>query len=214
MAALESTNMDIRLFSARLLPVCVLLCLCSISANAAHVIEEEKSVPELMQGLEQGGYLVYMRHAATDHTQKDTNRENLAECSTQRNLSAEGREDARQIFATVKQRGIQFSVVYSSPYCRARDTAKLMADQVIIDENLQFSISKDSAEAKKLGKYLYQKMLFNDPGDSNVLIVGHTSNLRDGLGIWPKPEGVMVIFSIRGDHLVYHGIISPDDWAR
>ena len=150
-----------------------------------------------MQALQQGGYLVYMRHAATDHTQKDTNRNNLAECSTQRNLSAEGARGRQTNFCHRQEKGIGFSVVYSSPYCRARDTAKLMADNVIIDQNLQFSISKDDNEAKRLGNYLYQKMLLNDPGGTNVLIVGHTSNLRDGLGIWPKPEGVMIIFSVR-----------------
>ena len=203
----EARSMSIGLSS-------LLLMLLALSAAADHVVKDEKPMDELISGLQQGGYLIYMRHAHTDHSQKDTNRDNLAECSTQRNLSAQGREEAARIFAAVKKLGISFSVIYSSPYCRARDTAKLMANNIIMDEKLQFSIAKDSEEAKKLGQYLYRMMLINDPGDANVLIVGHTSNLRDGLGIWPKPEGVMVVFSVQDDHVTYHGMITPDAWPR
>ncbi len=204
--------MDITSPVKRVIVAVTLLTLSASSALGDHVLREEKPAAELMQSLQGGGYIVYMRHAETDHTQKDTNRGNLAECATQRNLSAKGREDAARIFTAVRKMGIPFSTGYSSPYCRARDTAKLIADSIIIDENLQFSISKNADEASRLGEYLYRTMLINVPGDSNVLIVGHTTNLRDGLGIWPKPEGVMMVFTARGDHLVYHGQILPDDW--
>ena len=179
-------------------------------ANAGKVIHEPRPAGDLIEALKQGGYVVYMRHAATDHTQKDLDRSDLTNCTAQRNLSARGRDDAARIASIMRELGIPVSTVYSSPYCRARDTAAFLSDSVQIDPNLQFSISKDVEESARLGEYLYQKMLRQGDGNHHTLL--HTSNLRDGLGIWPKPEGVMVVFRLSGGQLVYRGQISPDDW--
>ena len=56
-------------------------------------------------------------------------------------------------------------------------------------------------------------MLNSKVSTKNSVFVGHTSNLRDGLGIWPKPEGVIAIFKKRGNSLVFKGVIKPDDWS-
>jgi len=57
-------------------------------------------------------------------------------------------------------------------------------------------------------------MMNSDAGSKNVAFVGHTSNLRDGLGIWPKPEGAMVIFHKRENKIIYKGMIKPDEWPK
>ena len=36
-------------------------------------------------------------------------------------------------------------------------------------------------------------------------------NLKDGLGVWPKPERVIVVFQKQDNRLV-KGMISPDQW--
>ena len=45
------------------------------------------SSKELIQALQQGGYVIYMRHAATERSQKDSVDGSFDDCSKQRNLS-------------------------------------------------------------------------------------------------------------------------------
>jgi phosphohistidine phosphatase SixA len=47
------------------------------------------------------------------------------DCSTQRNLSDEGREQARRIGQALRQHGVQVQAVWHSAWCRTRDTAQL-----------------------------------------------------------------------------------------
>jgi hypothetical protein len=85
----------------------------------------------LLANLETGGFVVYMRHAATDVTQTDSD---LSSCETQRNLSDQGREDAQHIgeyFATLN---IPISRLISTEYCRTRETAQMaFGEPEIID---------------------------------------------------------------------------------
>src|SRR5690606_25508400 len=78
----------------------------------------------LVHALQQGGYVLYLRHAITDRSRIDTDRINLPNCATQRNLSAEGREQARAIGRAVQALGIAVAEVLTSPYCRCIDTAQ------------------------------------------------------------------------------------------
>ena len=82
-----------------------------------------------------------------------------------------------------------------------------------VDSNLAFSIAKNQPESQRLGNYLRSAMLSADLDNGNVVFVGHTANLKDGLGIWPKPEGVAVIFKRSSGEILYQGIIPPSAWS-
>lgn len=51
----------------------------------------------------------------------------LRDCTTQRNLNDEGRDQAQHIGALFRTNGIAAANVYSSQWCRCLDTARLMA---------------------------------------------------------------------------------------
>jgi hypothetical protein len=51
----------------------------------------------LVEALRRGGYVIFFRHARTDFSQPDSDRQNLEDCGTQRNLSEAGRADAHAI---------------------------------------------------------------------------------------------------------------------
>ena len=53
--------------------------------------------PRLGEQLKRGGLVLVLRHAATDQSKQDEDPVDLADCTTQRNLSAEGRAQARAI---------------------------------------------------------------------------------------------------------------------
>jgi phosphohistidine phosphatase SixA len=71
-----------------------------------------------------GGLVVAMRHALAPGT-FDPPGFRLGDCSTQRNLSDEGRAQAQRIGAWFRQHGLVPTAVRSSEWCRCRDTAQL-----------------------------------------------------------------------------------------
>jgi hypothetical protein len=82
---------------------------------------------ELINALKQGGYVIYFRHGITGKTgEKEVADQDLDNCATQRNLSAEGQAQTKTIGAAFTQLQIPVGEVYSSPYCRCLDSAKNM----------------------------------------------------------------------------------------
>lgn len=76
--------------------------------------------------LQQGrGYVVIMRHALAPGI-GDPVDFRLNDCSTQRNLSKAGRQQAMRTGKAFKTKNIQVSRVLSSQWCRCLETAKLM----------------------------------------------------------------------------------------
>ena len=177
------------------------------------VFAETKSVEQLVAALQSGGHIIYMRHSITNHDQHDLITEVLGDCNKQRNLSAKGRALATMIGNEITQLAIPIGQVYSSPYCRTKETAQLTFKQFDVVSDLAFSFRKDEYESKRLGEQLRSMMLKTTLTSDNTVLVGHTSNLRDGLGIWPKPEGVWVIFKKTEQGINYLGMITPAEWA-
>jgi phosphohistidine phosphatase SixA len=72
-----------------------------------------------------GACVVVLRHAQTDPGIGDPPGFRLDRCSTQRNLSAQGRAQAERLGQWFKSRGLQPGAVQSSAWCRCKDTADL-----------------------------------------------------------------------------------------
>jgi hypothetical protein len=79
----------------------------------------------IVERLREGGYVLYMRHASTDFSQNDARMTSYEDCASQRNLSDEGRQEARDIGAHLKRLAIPIGEVLASPYCRTMETARL-----------------------------------------------------------------------------------------
>jgi phosphohistidine phosphatase SixA len=71
------------------------------------------------------GYVVMMRHAEAPGTGDPANFR-LDDCSTQRNLSPQGRAQAERIGRSFRQRQITIAQVFSSQWCRCLETARLL----------------------------------------------------------------------------------------
>jgi phosphohistidine phosphatase SixA len=83
------------------------------------------AIEEVTRRLSGGGWLLMMRHAQTDPGIGDPPGFRLDDCSTQRNLSAVGREQARRAGEVMQSSGIRLDEVRNSRWCRCRDTAML-----------------------------------------------------------------------------------------
>lgn len=79
----------------------------------------------LIEALKSGEAFAFMRHALAPGS-GDPSTFDVNDCQTQRNLSEEGRQQAREIGAFFKAKGIESAKVYSSAWCRCLDTANLL----------------------------------------------------------------------------------------
>ena len=77
---------------------------------------------KLINQLEKGGKLVFIRHAYAPGS-GDPDNFNLNDCSTQRNLSKEGKKQAKNIGEFFKNKKIKVDKVLSSEWCRCKETA-------------------------------------------------------------------------------------------
>lgn len=171
---------------------------------------------QLVQALQAGGYIIYLRHGITDLSRDDVDRRDLASCATQRPLSDEGRQQMREIGRAIEELGIRISTVLSSPFCRTSESAKLAFGRVEIVDDLRQDVDANEDTAKRRALAL-QKMLATMPSepDTNTVLAGHTGNLLEATGIWPKPEGVAIVFKPHADgKFTYVATIPPLHWQR
>jgi len=174
--------------------------------------KEAATVPELVAMLKQGGYIIYLRHGATDHGQNDQDLSDLRECSKQRNLNTQGKQESRLLGHAFKELNIKIDKVISSPYCRCVDTALFAFNRVEIDMNMRATFATNQAETESLKRHLTQQLKVPPLAQHNRVLVGHTANLREVTNVWPKPEGVMHIFKPTPQGYEHMGRIPPSQW--
>jgi phosphohistidine phosphatase SixA len=78
---------------------------------------------DLSDKLESSDYVLLMRHALAPGV-GDPPRYMLEDCKTQRNLSAEGRNQAVAVGNWLRKQGLKTADVRSSAWCRCKDTAE------------------------------------------------------------------------------------------
>ncbi|HEU4459511.1 MAG TPA: histidine phosphatase family protein [Methylibium sp.] len=78
----------------------------------------------VVEALRRGSVVAAFRHAQAPGT-FDPPGFRLGECATQRNLSEEGREQARRLGARFREQRLAPARVRASPWCRCVDTAEL-----------------------------------------------------------------------------------------
>ncbi len=85
----------------------------------------EVTPESLWATLRRGRSVILVRHAATTEGLGDPAGYKLDDCTTQRNLSEAGRDHARRIAARFRAERVPVTRVYTSPWCRCRETAEL-----------------------------------------------------------------------------------------
>lgn len=147
----------------------------------------------LTDALKKGGYTLFFRHTATDQTKADQDKPVVADCTTQRNLSREGRIEARAIGQTFDNLQIPVGQVLASPYCRAIETARLgfaraEASDALIEQKPQNDVTAKIAEAG------LRPLLAATPiAGTNTVLVSHGFNLRSISG-FALAEGEAAVY--------------------
>jgi phosphohistidine phosphatase SixA len=194
--------------------LCLLL-LTGCGGLAAPEPEGPLTGDRLVEALREGGLVLYLRHTETTEGGVD-DVATLGDCTKQRELSDPGRQDAREIGAAFEELEIPVGRVVASPFCRTVETAELAFGETETDEALLALASTGQDEstqerAMKRGRSL----IAAKPSDgTNVVLVGHISNVGPITGASPK-EGGTVIFRPYGDgdfQLVAE--VPPQGWQR
>jgi broad specificity phosphatase PhoE len=154
--------------------------------------------------LKSGGQVVIMRHAATVPTVPDTLGTG---CSSQRNLSEAGREDARRIGAAFRAHDIAVEDVRASVWCRCMDTARLAFGTVTNWPALDSIFRDRSREAAQTREV---RELIRGHSGGTLVLVTHQVNITALTGLFPD-EGEMLVLTPRGEGFVVAGRIKPSD---
>ena len=87
-----------------------------------------------------------------------------------RPLTPKGRRQLRQMTAAMQSMGLHFSLILSSPFLRAWQTAEIVARSLKLKKCLAFSDAlAPDADAKALIRQLHELK----PAPENILLVGH-----------------------------------------
>jgi len=148
---------------------------------------------QLVAKLQQGGYVIYFRHAMVDWQQRDTDRNNMDNCNTQRALSEKGRTQSRSIGAAIKSLNIPIGIVYASPYCRSIDMAKLAFDDVSVAYDLKALAQAGRQESQRRVNVLKNMLATTPPTGRNTILISHAENISKAAGV-KTIEGDAVVF--------------------
>src|SRR5436189_1148404 len=96
-------------------------------AAAGIVLAGSPSPEELLPELRKGGYVLFMRHPKTNPDQADTDPLHLDNIKAQRQLSDEGRNQAKLLGDAFRALKLPIQKVISSQFYRAQEAAKLLA---------------------------------------------------------------------------------------
>src|SRR5450631_1969530 len=100
--------------------------LLAFPACAAESPPATLSGPALLTALRAGGLIIYFRHTSTDFGQNDDQMTGYEDCARQRNLTDQGRAEAKRIGESIKRLAIPVGDVLASPFCRTKETATLI----------------------------------------------------------------------------------------
>jgi phosphohistidine phosphatase SixA len=139
------------------------------------------------------GYVLLLRHSLAPGV-GDPENFKLGDCSTQRNLSQEGRDDASEIGAWIKRQKVKIYRVESSRWCRARQTAKLLdIGKVKLNKNLDSLFRESDLESHPQTLKTKEQILNHRSKSGLLVLVGHYVNIAALVGVGvDSGEGVIV----------------------
>jgi phosphohistidine phosphatase SixA len=169
----------------------------TVPANAE---SRSTAIWDSLQSSNPQGYVLLMRHALAPGN-GDPENFTLGDCSTQRNLSKEGRKDAQDIGLWIKRQKVKISRVESSRWCRAKETAELLGiGKVRANRNLD-SLFREADPIGHQQTADIKKLIVDYRSKRGLLIlVGHFVNISAVTGVGLESgEGVVVKADKKGE---------------
>jgi hypothetical protein len=188
----------------RLLPAMLVL-LCASCPAAG-----QDDAAALWAALRAGGHVALIRHTATIGGAGDPPGFRLDDCATQRNLTEQGRAQARRLGETFRAEGVPVGKVLSSQWCRCRETVALMGLDPIEPAptfNNAFTL-RDRLDELTAGA---RAIVAAWSGPGPLVVATHGANIAPLTGVRPEEGGVVVVKAepARAEKLRVLGRIPP-----
>ena len=125
--------------------------------------------------------MVLIRHTITTPGVGDPPGMRLDDCSTQRNLTHEGRSHARRIGEEWRKRTIPAQRIVSSPWCRCLETARLAFGKADVSEALSNLFGRPENHDRQIREL--RALVGSHAGRGNLVLVTHGSTIAALTGV-------------------------------
>ena len=176
-------------------------------ACTAHAAAAEADAWSLLQ---RGGQVVLMRHALTTPGAGDPPGMRLDDCSTQRNLSDEGRQHARAVGVALREHKVPVERVLTSPWCRCIETARLVfGESGDVSRALENLFGRHDKEASQVAAL--RALATGWRGKGNLFLVTHGATIRALTGVSPQTTEMVIVTPREGGTLAVAGRLIGHD---
>jgi phosphohistidine phosphatase SixA len=171
--------------------------ICAFLVNATNLQSAQANdlaIWDQLKGTNPKGYVLVMRHALAPGV-GDPENFKVGDCSTQRNLNDEGRQDARDVGQWLVRQDVKILRVESSRWCRAKETAQLLGiGKVRLNKNLDSLFEDESDWSTHPQTVNIKKRIVDHRNKRGLLVfVGHFVNFQAAAGVsLDSGEGALV----------------------
>ena len=145
----------------------------------------------LINELKNGGKLIFIRHAYAPGG-GDPNNFDINDCNTQRNLSNSGREQAKNIGNFFKNNNIKIKNIYSSEWCRCKETALIAFNKFETKDFLNSFFSSEFAQNKDAQMNNLKEFIKNNKSKQNLVFVTHYVVISESLNYLSSSGEIVV----------------------
>ena len=199
-----------------------LVVLTGAAALCAQLVAQAAEPKSIVASLREGGYVIVMRHGATNRDMADTDPLNIDDpgnVAKQRQLSERGRQTAGEVGAAFKALRIPLGDVYSSKFNRAVETARLVSGK---EPKATADISEGglvvtTIENERRAAAMRMLAATSPAPGTNTLMVTHKPNILDAFGKdwFDVREGEASVFKPDGNgKYVLVERVQADRWAE
>jgi phosphohistidine phosphatase SixA len=146
---------------------------------------------DILASLKEGNKLIFIRHAYAPGG-GDPDNFDINDCNTQRNLSDSGRQQAKNISNFFIENQINFKKVYSSEWCRCKETAKIAFGDFETKNFLNSFFSQKFAKNRKKQMNDLNNFVDNYKDDGNLVFVTHYVVISEALNYAPSSGEIVV----------------------
>lgn len=173
-------------------PILPIFLLAALSlARPAAAADPELGEDALWAALRAGGHVALMRHALAPGV-GDPAGFRLDDCATQRNLSEQGRRQARDTGELFRRHGVNRVDLYSSQWCRCLDTARLLdLGEVQAYPALNSFFENERGGTEQTARV--KSLIFAHAGDRTLMLVTHQVNMTALTGIYPQSGEILIL---------------------
>lgn len=164
----------------------IIIILISLTSSIKAEIDKD-----ILASLKEGNKLIFIRHAYAPGG-GDPDNFDINDCNTQRNLSDSGRQQAKNISNFFIENQINFKRVYSSEWCRCKETAKIAFGDFETKNFLNSFFSQKFAKNRKKQMNDLNNFINNYKDDGNLVFVTHYVVISEALNYAPSSGEIVV----------------------